>query len=51
MSKEDVEVVQTFLKVWNAGDMEGVQELYDPNAVMEVALTGRRPGPSSAATR
>jgi ketosteroid isomerase-like protein len=37
MSQENVEVVRTFLKLWNTGDMDGVRELYDPDAVMEAA--------------
>jgi ketosteroid isomerase-like protein len=45
MSQENVEVVRTFLKVWNARDMEGVRELYDPDAVMEVAPDWPEPGP------
>jgi ketosteroid isomerase-like protein len=45
MSQENVEVVRTYVKVWNAGDMEGVRELYDPDAVMEVAPDWPEPGP------
>jgi ketosteroid isomerase-like protein len=45
MSEENVEVVRTFLKAWNAGDMEGVREMYDPDAVMEVAPDWPEPGP------
>ena len=37
MSQENVEIVPNYVKVWSAGDMEGVRELYDPDAVMEVA--------------
>ena len=40
-----MEVVRTYVKVWNAGDMEGVRELYDPDAVMEVAPDWPEPGP------
>jgi ketosteroid isomerase-like protein len=45
MSQENVEIVRRFFKVWNAGDMEGVRELYDPDAVMAVAPDWPEPGP------
>jgi len=45
MSEENVEVVRTYVKAWNAGDMEGVRELYDPDTVMEVAPDWPEPGP------
>jgi ketosteroid isomerase-like protein len=45
MSEENVEVVRTYLKVWNVGDMEGVRELYDPDAVMEAAPDWPESGP------
>jgi ketosteroid isomerase-like protein len=45
MSRESVEVVRTYVKVWNAGDMESVRELYDPDAVMEVAPDWPETGP------
>jgi ketosteroid isomerase-like protein len=45
MSQENIEVVRNFLKVWNAGDMEGVHELYDPEAVMEATPDWPEPGP------
>ena len=45
MSQENIEVVRKFVKVWNAGDMEGVHELYDPEAVMEATPDWPEPGP------
>ena len=45
MSQENVEIVRTYFKVWNAGDMEGVRELYDPDVVMEVSPDRPEPGP------
>jgi ketosteroid isomerase-like protein len=45
MSQENIEVVRNFLKVWNAGDMEGLHELYDPEAVMEATPDWPEPGP------
>ncbi len=38
MSQENIEIVRHYVKVWNAGDMEGVRELYDPDAVMRAEL-------------
>jgi ketosteroid isomerase-like protein len=45
MSQENVEIVRTYVEVWNAGDMEGVREMYDPDAVMEVVPDWPEPGP------
>jgi ketosteroid isomerase-like protein len=45
MSQENVEIVRNYLKVWNAGDMEAVRELHDPDAVMEAAPDWPEPGP------
>jgi ketosteroid isomerase-like protein len=45
VSQENVEIVRTYLKVWNAGNMEGMRELFDSDAVMEVAPDWPEPGP------
>jgi ketosteroid isomerase-like protein len=45
MSRENVEVVREFQRQWAAGKMEGVRELYDRDAVMEVAPDWPEPGP------
>ena len=45
MSEESIEVVRTYLRVWNAGDMEGVRELYAPDTVMEVPTDWPESGP------
>jgi ketosteroid isomerase-like protein len=45
MSQENVEVVRDYFRAWNAGDMEAVRELYDPDAVIEVAPDWPEPGP------
>jgi ketosteroid isomerase-like protein len=45
MSQQNVEIMRTYVKVWNAGDMERVRELYDPDAVMEAAPDWPEPGP------
>jgi ketosteroid isomerase-like protein len=45
MSQENVGIVRTYLKVWNVGDMEGVRELFDPDAMMEPAPDWPESGP------
>jgi ketosteroid isomerase-like protein len=45
MSQEDVEVVRAVFEAWNAGNMEGVRELYDPDVVMGVEPGWPEPGP------
>jgi ketosteroid isomerase-like protein len=45
MSEGNVEIVRTFPNVWNAGDMEGIRELFDRDAVLEVAPDWPEPGP------
>jgi ketosteroid isomerase-like protein len=45
MSQDNVEIVRTYFKLWNAGDMEGVRELHDPDAVMEATPDWPEPGP------
>ena len=45
MSQENVEIVRNYLRAWNAGDMEAVRELHDPDAVMEAAPDWPEPGP------
>jgi ketosteroid isomerase-like protein len=34
VSDENVEIIRTGFEAWNAGDMEGVREIYDLHAVM-----------------
>ena len=43
--------MHTYFKVWNAGDMEGVRELHDPDAVMEAVPDWPEPGPFVGRTR
>lgn len=45
MSPENVEVVRDYFRAWNAGDMEAVRELYDPDAVIEAMPDWPEPGP------
>jgi ketosteroid isomerase-like protein len=34
MSRENVEVVRALYEAWNAGDMDAVRELYDPDVIV-----------------
>jgi ketosteroid isomerase-like protein len=45
MSQENVEVVRRGFDAWNAGDMEGVRDTYDPDAVMRYHGDVLEPGP------
>ena len=33
MSQENVEIARKAIEAWNAGDMDGLRDLYDPDAV------------------
>ena len=45
MSQENVEVVQAFVDAWNAGDMDAVRELLDPDVVLRPVSDWPEPGP------
>jgi ketosteroid isomerase-like protein len=45
MSQENVEIVRDYFRAWNAGDMEAVRELHDPDAVMDGPPDWPEPGP------
>jgi len=45
MSEENIEAVRAYFRLWNAGDMGGVQEFYDADAVMEIPPDWPEPGP------
>jgi ketosteroid isomerase-like protein len=45
MSEEDVEVVRRGFEAWNAGNMEGVRDTYDADAVMRYHGDFPEPGP------
>jgi len=34
MSQENVELTQAWNEAWNAGEMDAVRELYDPDVVV-----------------
>jgi ketosteroid isomerase-like protein len=45
MSQENVEIVRRGIEAWNAGDMDGLRETYDPDAIMRLAEGWPEPGP------
>jgi ketosteroid isomerase-like protein len=46
MSQDNVEVAREAIEAWNAGDMDRLRELYDPDAVMRYAVSNwPEPGP------
>jgi ketosteroid isomerase-like protein len=45
MSQENVDTVRRGFDAWNAGDMDGVRETYDPDAVMRYHGDWTEPGP------
>jgi uncharacterized protein len=45
MSQENVEVVRGVFEAWNAGDMDAVRELFDPDVMWRVAEGWPEPGP------
>ena len=45
MSQENVEVVQTAYRAWNAGDIAALRELVDPDVIMRMPEGWPEPGP------
>ena len=45
MSQQNVEVVKAAFDAWNAGDMDRVRDLYDPNIVLHMVPDWPEPGP------
>src|SRR5262245_36964454 len=46
MSHENVETVRAVYEAWNAGDLAGIRELFDPDAIVVRYLEGwPEPGP------
>jgi ketosteroid isomerase-like protein len=45
MSQENVEIVKAAYRVWNAGDMDALRELYDPDVIMRAPNGWPEPGP------
>ena len=45
MSQENVEIVRASFEAWNAKDMDGYHELYDPHAILRLPEDWPEPGP------
>jgi ketosteroid isomerase-like protein len=45
MSQENVEIVRAAFEAWNAGDMDALRELYDPNVIGRPPEDWPEPGP------
>jgi ketosteroid isomerase-like protein len=45
MSRENVEIVRALFEEWNAGDMDAVRELYDPDVIVRTVADWPEPGP------
>jgi ketosteroid isomerase-like protein len=45
MSQENVELVRRGFEAWDAGDMDAVREVYDPDVVMRTPDGWPEPGP------
>jgi ketosteroid isomerase-like protein len=45
MSQENVEIVRAGYDAWNAGDMDALRELYDPDVVLRPPTGWPEPGP------
>jgi ketosteroid isomerase-like protein len=45
MSEENVEIVRRAVEAWNAGDMDAVREMYDPDVILQTVGDWPEPGP------
>ena len=45
MSQENVEIVKAGFAAWNAGDMDALRDLWDPDAIVRVVEGWPEPGP------
>ena len=45
MSQENVEIGKAFFEAWNAGEMDAIRELYDPDVIMRMVEGWPEPGP------
>jgi uncharacterized protein len=45
MSEENVELVRKTFEAWNANDMEGLRQLFDPDAILRSPPGWPEPGP------
>ncbi len=45
MSQENVEIVRATFAAWNAGDMDALRELHDPDVIVRAPKDWPEPGP------
>ena len=45
MSQENLQVVQAMGEAWNAGDMDALREVYDPDVIVRAPAGWPEPGP------
>jgi uncharacterized protein len=45
MSEENLEVVRALFEAWNAGDMDAVREMHDPDVIVRTVENWPEPGP------
>jgi ketosteroid isomerase-like protein len=45
MSQENIEVVRAVFETWNAGDMDALRKLYDPDVIVRAVEGWPEPGP------
>jgi ketosteroid isomerase-like protein len=45
MSQDNLEVVDALGEAWNAGDMDALRELFDPDVIVRVPDGWPEPGP------
>jgi ketosteroid isomerase-like protein len=45
MSRENLEVVEAMGDAWNAGDMDALREVYDPDVIVRAPAGWPEPGP------
>ena len=45
MSQENVEIVRAFFEAWNAGDMDTLREMQDPDVIQRPPKDWPEPGP------
>jgi ketosteroid isomerase-like protein len=45
MSQENVEVVRALFEAWNAGDMDAIREIHDPDVILQTVEDWPEPGP------
>src|SRR2546428_13299805 len=45
MSQQNVEIVKAAIAEWNAGDMDGLREVFDPDVIVRLPEGWPEPGP------